>query len=149
MTAPPTRLWSASLLAAGLLDCSMSGYHFFLPLHMGWARYVGETPDSLVWALFALNFSWSLLVFLSGLLVLHAARLGPGAGAFARRFVFVVGLFWLVHGVYTWVHPLPMPASLAALKALLLAFPAMTVALHWVPLFATRSPAASVARPAA
>jgi hypothetical protein len=141
MTVPAgsSRSWFASLVAAGILDCGMAGYHFFLPTHMGWSSHVHDTPTSLVWALFTLNFSWSLLVFLSGVLVFFVARLGPGAGTFARRFVFVVGLFWLVHGIYTWVNPFPMPASLAALKVFLLAFPLLTVAVHWWPLFAFRA----------
>jgi len=134
----PTRSWAVLLGAAGVLDCSMAGYHFFLPLHMGWAAHLHETPTSIVWALYALNFSWSLLLLLTGLLVLHVARLGPGAGTFARRFVFMVGLFWLIHGVYTWLNPFPMPASLVALKLGLALFPVLTVALHWGPLLAFR-----------
>jgi hypothetical protein len=132
------RAWTVSLGAAGILDCGMAGYHFFLPAHMGWAGHFHGAP-AIEWALYTLNFSWSLIVLLSGVLVLHAARLGPGAGTFARRFVFMVGLFWLVHGIYTWVHPLPMPAFLAALQAFLLAFPALTAGLHWWPLLASRS----------
>jgi hypothetical protein len=132
------RLWSASLGAAGILDCGMAGYHFFLPAHMGWAGHFHGAP-AIEWALYALNFSWSLIVLLSGLLVLPAARLGPGAGTFARRFVFTVGLFWLLHGAYTWVHPLPMPAFLRMLQVFLLVFPAVTAGLHWWPLFATPS----------
>ena len=116
----------------------MAGYHFFLPTQMGWASHVQGVPTSIVWALFALNFSWSLLLLLTGGLVLYVARLGPGAGTFARRFVFVIGLFWLIHGAYTWVNPLPMPAFLAALKIALAAFPAVTVALHWGPLLGSR-----------
>lgn len=133
-----SRLWSVSLGVAGILNCSLAGYHFFLPTHMGWGKYVHGVPASIAWALFAINFSWSLLVFLTGGLVLYAARLGPGAGTFARRFVFMVGLFWLIHGAYTWVNPLPMPAFLAALKILLMAFPAVMVALLWWPLFVYR-----------
>ena len=139
MSAPTgsTRLWTVSLGSAGILDCSMAGYHFILPMHMGWGTHLHETPTSIAWALYALNFSWSLLLLLTGLLVLNVARLGPGAGRFARRFVFVVGLFWLIHGVYTWLHPFPMPASLAALKIGLALFPVLTVALHWGPLLAS------------
>ena len=132
------RSWSVLLGAAGILDCGMAGYHFFLPLHMGWGAHVHEMATSLAWALYALNFSWSLLLLLTGVLVLQVARLGPGAGAFARRFVFMVGLFWLIHGVYTWLNPFPMPASLAALQVGIALFPVLTVALHWSPLLAFR-----------
>ena len=116
----------------------MAGYHFFLPTHMGWGAYVHDIPSSIAWALFALNFSWSLLLLLTGALVLLAARSGPAAGQFARAFVFMVGLFWLIHGAYTWLNPLPLPAFLAVLKIVLVLFPMVTVSLHWGPLLATR-----------
>jgi len=116
----------------------MAGYHFFLPTHMGWGAHLDGIPSSIAWALFALNFSWSLLLFLTGALILLVARTGPGAGTFARTFVFMVGLFWLIHGAYTWLNPLPMPAFLAVLKFVLAAFPLLTIALHWGPLVANR-----------
>jgi hypothetical protein len=113
-------------------------YHSVMPYQMGWRQGLGDAPDSIVWALFALNFSWSTLVFLAGCLVLHAAWLGPGAGTFARRTIFAVGLFWAIHGAYTWLNPLPLPASLALLKYVLWLFPAVVVALHWLPLVTYR-----------
>ena len=135
---PRSRVWSVSLGFAGVLTCGMGLYHFVLPTHMGWRQWLGGVPDTIVWALFALNFSWSLLVFLAGSLVIHAARLGPGAGAFARRTVFVVGLFWGIHGAYTWISPLPLPASLLWLRIVLGLFPAVMVMLHWLPLMVQR-----------
>ena len=112
----------------------MALYHFVLPYHMGWRRGLGGVPDSIVWALFALDFSWSLVVLLAGCLVIYAATLGPEAGTFARRAVLGVGLFWLVHGTYTWLTPLPLPGSLVWLKYVLGAFPALMVVLHWAAL---------------
>lgn len=106
---------------------------------MQWRRAPEGMPDSLVWALYALNFSWSLLVFLTGTLVIYAALLGPVAGPFMRRTIFTIGLFWAIHGVYTWLHPMVMPASLAWLKILLAAFPVIVVTLHWLPLVLTRA----------
>lgn len=69
------------LIVAGILSCSLALYHLVLPYHMGWRRGLDGVPDSLVWALFALNFSWSVLVLLAGTLVIHAATLGPGASS--------------------------------------------------------------------
>jgi hypothetical protein len=57
----------------------------------------------------------------------------------------MVGLFWLVHGAYTWIHPLPMPAFLAWLWILLAAFPGLMVAFHCGPLLAVRRPGAEPA----
>ncbi len=126
--------WWLSLGLAGVLECGIALYHAVLPYHMEWARGLSGVPDSLAWAIFALNFSWSLLVFLAGCLIIYAARLGPAAGRFAKRTVFTVGLFWLIHGFYTWLNPLPLPASLVWLRALLGGFPVIVVALHWLPL---------------
>ena len=126
--------WRMSLGLAGVLECGIALYHAVLPYHMGWVRGLGGVPDSLVWAIFALNFSWSVVVFLAGCLIIYAAGLGPAAGHFAKRTVFVVGLFWLIHGFYTWLNPLPLPLSLVWLRALLAAFPVIVVALHWLPL---------------
>lgn len=130
--------WRLSLGSAGVLESGIALYHAVLPYHMEWARGLGGIPDSLVWAIFALNFSWSVVVFLAGCLVLYAASLGPGAGPFARRTVFVVGLFWLIHGLYTWINPLPLPPTLVWLRAVLGGFPLIVVALHWLPLAAYR-----------
>jgi hypothetical protein len=112
---------------------------------MRWREGLAGVPDSIVWALFALNFSWSVLVFLSGILVIHAAMLGPGAGSYARRAVFAVGLFWAIHGAYTWLNPLPLPSALAWLKYVLASFPIVVTALHWLPLaLCRRRPAGSL-----
>jgi hypothetical protein len=129
-----SRLWRVSLEIAGVYDCALALYHTVLPFHMGWKRFLDGVPDSIVWALFALNFSWSVLLFLIGCLVIYAAKLGPSAGPFAKRMVFVVGLFWLIHGIYTWVSPLPLPKSLTWLKYTLGVFPAVVIVLHWLPL---------------
>jgi hypothetical protein len=142
-----SRLWSVLLVLAGILSCSIALYHSVMPFHMGWRQGLGGVPSSIVWALFALNFSWSVLVFLAGSLVIHAATLGPGAGPYARRTVFTVGLFWAIHGAYTWLNPLPLPSSLVWLRYVLGLFPAAVVVLHWLPLALYRQrPAASEER---
>ena len=126
--------WRLSLGLAGVLECGIALYHAALPYHMNWSQGLEGVPDSLAWAVFALNFSWSVVIFLAGCLIIYAARLGPAAGFFAKSTVFVVGLFWLIHGLYTWLNPLPLPLSLVWLRALLGAFPVIVVALHWLPL---------------
>lgn len=134
-----SKQWAVSLGLAGVLDCGMALYHSVLPYHMGWREGLVGVPDSIVWALFALNFSWSVLVFLAGGLVIYAAMLGPEAGVFARRTVFAVGLFWVVHGSYTWLKPLPLPGSFVWLRYLLGLFPAVMVVIHWLPLARDRT----------
>jgi hypothetical protein len=109
-----------------------------LPYHMGWRRGLEGVAGSLAWALYALNFSWSMLVLLVGGLVFYAAKLGPPGGPFLRRTVFTVGLFWSIHGVYTWLNPLPLPRSMVALRYVLGLFPVIVVILHWLPLVVYR-----------
>jgi hypothetical protein len=138
--------WSIPLVVAGVHSCILASYHFVLPFHMGWARGLEGVPDSLVWALFALNFSWSALVFLTGVLAIRAGRIGPGE-RFVRLTVFTIGLFWAIHGVYTWIQPLPLPRSLQVLKLVLWAFPLVVVALHWLPLLRYRRGLAVVPPP--
>jgi hypothetical protein len=105
---------------------------------MSWRQAAVGIPDSLRWALFALNFSWSVIVFLAGCLVLYAATLTSAAGRFARLTVFTVGLFWVIHGAYTWLNPFPLPAALRWLSVVFLAFPVIAVLLHWMPLLVYR-----------
>lgn len=112
----------------------MALYHFILPFHMQWQRGLVGVPESLTWALFALNFSWSVIVFLTGCLVLYAATLTPPAHKFVRVTLVTVGLFWLIHGIYTWIHPLPLPGAFRWLAGVLMAFPIVTAVLHWLPL---------------
>ena len=130
--------WVVSLGSAGLIDCSLALYHSFLPYHMSWRQAVVGMPDSLTWALFALNFSWSVIVFLAGCLVIYAATLTPAAEKFAKLTVFAVGLFWVIHGAYTWINPFPLPAAVRGLSVVFLAFPVVAVALHWLPLLVYR-----------
>ncbi len=75
-------------------------------------------------------------MLLTGLLVFYAAQQTLPVGRFTRASVFAVGLFWVLHGTYTWLHPLPLPASLRSLGLILMAFPLVAATLHWLPLIA-------------
>jgi hypothetical protein len=108
-------------------------------LQYDWTGFdFGPLPRQLAWALLALNFSWTVLLLAIAGLVLYAARIGP-TNRFARKFVFIVGLFWAIHGAYVWLVPMPLPERLAWLQFVLGAFPATLIALHWIPLAAYRS----------
>lgn len=134
----PSRGWTILLTIAGIHSCLLASYHFVLPYQWNWESGLRGVPSSIHWALYALNFSWSLLVFLTGAMVVRAAFLEPDAHRFARTFVFVIGLFWAIHGIYTVMNPLPMPRSLQVLKYALAVFPVIVVTLHWLPLLLYR-----------
>ena len=129
--------WFVLLALAAFQDCALALYHFFLPYQFGWGRALHGVPASITWALYALNFSWSLLTLVAGALVFYAAIIGP-ASAFVRRTVFAIGLFWLIHGAYTWINPFPVPRALAWLHYAIGAFPIVVVTLHWLPLALVR-----------
>ena len=137
------RLWLVLLTAAGVLEGGMALAHFGLQYEWSLLRDFGNLPAQLAWALFALNFSWGVLLLAISGLVLYAAKLGPAAGAFVRRFVFLVGLFWLIHGAYVLAVPMPLPPQLQWIRFPMAAFPVMIIALHWVPLFVYRISAKS------
>jgi hypothetical protein len=132
------RLWIVSLTIAAVLECGMALAHFGLQYE--WTGFdFGTLPRQLAWALLALNFSWSVLLLGVSALVFYAARFASSGSAFARRFVFVVGLFWLIHGIYIWASPMPLPPRLHWLTFVLGAFPLPLIALHWAPLVAGRT----------
>jgi hypothetical protein len=138
---PHKRLWFVLLATAAVLEGGMALLHFGLQYEWSLLPDFGNLPVQLTWALFALNFSWGVLLLAISGLVLYASKLGPTAGAFVRAFVFTVGLFWLVHGVYVLAVPMPLPARLSWIRLPMAAFPLAITALHWAPLLACRAPA--------
>ena len=130
------KTWLVSLMLAAALQCGLASYHFALPYHMDWAHDHGleALPDSMVWALYILNFSWSLLVLVTGILVACAALMGPTTSPFTRRALFAIGLFWAIHASYQALYPMPLPSRLLWLQFLLPALPAALTFLLWTPL---------------
>ncbi len=124
-----SRAWVVLLGIAGLLECSMAIAHFGLQWEWRGVDFTG-IPAQLAWALFALNFSWAVLLLAVGSLVLYAAA-GDSASAFVQRLMIVLGAFWAIHGAYITIIPMPLPERLSWLRAPLLAFPATLIALHW------------------
>ena len=139
-------VWKVLLVIAGLHDSAIGAYHLVLPRQWNWAAGLQNVPAILVSGIYILNFSWSLLILTVAALIFYAAAEGPTASVFARRVVFAVGLFWAVHGIYLWLHPLPVPDSLAWLKYGLAVFPALAIILHWLPLWLTRVSSKAAAR---
>jgi len=133
-----SRWWLIPVGIAGVLDFAMAIAHFGLQWEWHQVTDFGTLLPQLRWALFALNFSWAVLLLGVSALVLSAASRGF-ADAMARRLVLVVGVFWAVHGLYVALIPMPLPSQLSWLRAPLLAFPAMMVLLHSTALVATLS----------
>jgi hypothetical protein len=141
-----SRSWTWTLTTAGLLQIGMAIAHFGLQYE--WRGVDGGSlPPQLLWALFALNFSWSTLVLLVGGLTAYAGRLDPRAAS-ARALVLVMAVFWTVHGIYMVVEPMPVPPRLAWIQGPIVAFPATLILLQGFALLSTRrSPAATTTAP--
>jgi hypothetical protein len=90
--------------------------------------------DRIVWALYVLNFSWSVLVLVTGTLVAYAALKGPTTSPFTRRALFAIGLFWAIHASYQAIYPMPLPNRLLWLQFLLPILPVAFAILLWIPL---------------
>ena len=78
----------AALAAAGILSIGMGGFHFWLPQLFRWADGIASAPDSLRWALLALNAFWSGFAVATGALALGLAlarRVARRRGATRRR----------------------------------------------------------------
>ena len=129
-------LWFVSLGLAGLLQCGLALFHFALPHVMDWGHASGmETlAERIVWALYILNFSWSLLVLVTGSVVAYAAFIGPPASRFTRHVLFAIGFFWAIHAGYQALHPMPLPGRLLWLQVMLPTLPAALTLLLWTPL---------------
>jgi hypothetical protein len=131
-----TKSWTWALTTAGLLQIGMAIAHFGLQYE--WLGVDGGSlPRQLLWALFALNFSWSTLVLLVGGLTIYAGRLDPRAAS-VRALVLIVGVFWTVHGIYMVVEPMPVPPRLAWIQGPIVTFPATLILLHGVALLSTK-----------
>lgn len=113
--------------------------HFFLPVIFDWSDKLTEVHAIFPWALGVFNFSWSLMLLLVGLLLLHMARKGPSNTALERLIVGGLGVFWLIHGAYLVFNVAPIPSGLAWLRMVLMPFPFVVGGLHLIPLWITRN----------
>jgi hypothetical protein len=143
-----SRSWVWTLTPAGLLQIGMAIAHFALPTIFDWSSVSnGSLPPITLWALFALNFSWSMLVLLVGGLIIYAGRSDPKAAS-VRTLVLIVGVFWTVHGLYIVVEPMPVPPRLEWIQGPIVGVPATLILLHGVALLSTRR-LAGITAPAA
>ena len=133
-----SKAWTWTLTAAGLLQIGMAIAHFGLPTIFEWSSVRGGLlPPITLWALLALNFSWSTLVLLVGGLTIYAARLHPTT-ELVRTLVLIVAVFWTTHGVYMVVEPMPVPQRLAWIQGPIVAFPATLIVLLGIALLSTK-----------
>ena len=135
------RIARSMLLLGGGMSVAMALYHFFLPFQFHWGKFVEEIPGVIRWSLFSLNFFFSALLLVVGLLVLAAAWNLPRHQPLALLIVGGAASFWLANFTYLLIFPFPVPPSMYAVKLGLESFAAASFVLHGIPfgwLIATR-----------
>ena len=120
----------AALAAAGILSIGMGGFHFWLPRLFHWADGIASAPDSLRWALLALNAFWSGFAVATGALALGLAWRDEWRGSAGRLAAAVLAAYWCAHAAYLVAWPFPLPPRLAWLGAAFVGFAAMQALLH-------------------
>jgi hypothetical protein len=128
-----------ALYAGGGLSLGMGAFHLFLPTIFGWSAAMRSAPSSLQWATASLNVFWSLLILLTGALVLAIAWRRWQQQPAGRAALAMLAGYWALHTAYLVAQPFPLPPSLAWLGWLFLAFAAGQALLHAAPLLSARS----------
>jgi hypothetical protein len=118
---------------AGVLSLGMGGFHLFLPRIFNWSHAMRSAPDSIEWALLSLNVFWSVLILLTGALVVVLARRDWSEHAPGRLVLGALACYWLVHTLYLLVFPFPLPASLRWLGMAFVGFALVQALLHGWP----------------
>ena len=129
------------LTVAGLLTTGMALYHFWLPYTFHWGDALTRT-QTLRWALFMLNASFSYLLLASGVMTLEIARRGGATDAVSRMILIAAGGYWLFNTCYQLVSPLPLPLPFISLRWAFLGFSVSAVLLYAASLVGSGSPAA-------
>jgi hypothetical protein len=111
-----------TLLAAGLCSAAMGFFHFFLPRMFGWDAAMRCASADVGWALLALNFFFSTLLFVAGVTAVAAWW------RVELRMVSSLTLssFWCINLAYQLIIPPPWPSKIALI---LLAFAGLVAAL--------------------
>ena len=131
--------WDVSLLAAGILTGCMGLYHFFLPAQFGWGEALAR-DRMLHWALLSINTFFSYLLLAGGVLTVRIAREPRPRGPVSTLVLISMTGFWLLNAAYQLLAPMPLPARLASLRWLLLAFAVIVLALYTRGLTPRREP---------
>lgn len=111
----PSRVFG---IIASVISVIMGLSHFAVPFVFPWESLINGLYPPIQWALFAMNFFFSLLLLWGGLLTL-AAALKWQINARMRVWIFGgMGLFWCIGAVYEIIFPFPMKEAAPVLPAI-------------------------------
>ena len=137
-----TRKSTATVALAVAASCSsaMGTYHFFLPSMFHWGAFLKKVPEPIPWALFSINFFFSFLLLAGGILTFITLRALRRSSHPDRGILFAMAGFWLANTLYQVFIPMPLPARMWPLHAVLLGFAAVTLLAYVASLLAMREP---------
>ena len=134
------RIASIALAIAASSSSAMGAYHFFLPSMFHWDADVKQIPSVIQWALFSINFFFSVLLLAGGILTFFTLRALRRSWHPDRGILFAMSGFWLLNTLYQILIPMPMPARLWPLHVVLVGYAAVTTLAYVVSLQALSEP---------
>jgi hypothetical protein len=111
----------------------MALYHLWLPYQWDWPDKLQAVSPSISWGMFSINFFFSILLMLGGLLTLFCAWRGREIQLMAILPVLGMGIFWVINAVYQVAIQFPLPENLSFLRWALLAFAVIMALLYLLP----------------
>ncbi|MFW6015155.1 MAG: hypothetical protein ACOCRK_01810 [bacterium] len=99
------------IVIASILTILMAVPHFFVPFIFPWESLTKELYPTLKWALFAMNFFYSLLLLWGGLLSLNAILRWRISNEIKYYLFGGLGLFWLIGAIYEIIYPFPIEGA--------------------------------------
>ncbi len=96
------------LITASALTIMMAVPHFFVPFIFPWDELITGLYPPIQWALFAMNFFFSLLLLWGGILSLVSTLKWTMTKSMRYWIHGGLGLFWLIGAIYEILVPFPI-----------------------------------------
>lgn len=98
-----------------------------------------SVPQPIPWALHSINFFFSFLLLAGGVLSFVALREFRRANHCDQGILIAMAAFWLANSLYQIFVPMPLPAQLWPLHAVLLGFAVTAVLVYVISVLAMRA----------
>ncbi|MEA2021519.1 MAG: hypothetical protein U9N08_03495 [Candidatus Caldatribacteriota bacterium] len=102
------KLARLSCIIASTLTIMIAVSHFFIPFIFPWGSLIEELYPSIKWALFAMNYFFSLLLLLGGVFSLVAEFKWGRVKGIRKCILGGMTFFWLAGTIYEIVYPFPI-----------------------------------------
>lgn len=105
------RFTKTALIIATANSFLIGGYHLILPYQWNWHEFTSSIPSMIEWALYAMNFLFSILLLILASLAFLSTRQHYVHLPITKSLLAGCSLFWLANICYQMVVPLPVPES--------------------------------------